>query len=64
MKKLLDRFGCRRLLWGSDAPPVLDFSSYEQSFACLRHLLPGVSDEDLSWILGGTARQLFSRRQP
>ena len=59
LKRLLEKFGSRRMLWGSDAPPVLDFSSYEQTFACLRHLLPGTSKEDLASILGGTAKKLF-----
>ncbi len=61
LKRLLATFGSRRLLWGSDAPPVLDFSSYEQTFACLRHLLAETPAEDLAWIMGRTAKSLFKK---
>jgi predicted TIM-barrel fold metal-dependent hydrolase len=62
LKGLLKKFGSRRMLWGSDAPPVLDFSSYEQTFACLRHLLPATSTEDLMWIMGRTAKKLLLKK--
>ena len=51
----------RRLLWGSDALPVLDFSSYTQTYSCLRHI-PALSEDDLAWILGKTAEELFQPR--
>ena len=55
---LRDAYGSRRLLWGSDVPPVLDFSSYTQTFRCLHHI-PGLTSCDLEWILGRTAEELF-----
>jgi predicted TIM-barrel fold metal-dependent hydrolase len=57
--RLRDAFGAQRLLWGSDAPPVLDFSSYEQSFTCLTRHCSQLATEDLAWILGQTAKKLF-----
>ena len=58
---LRDAYGARRLLWGSDALPVLDFSSYTQTYTCLRHI-PALSEDDLGWILGKTADSLFQPR--
>jgi L-fuconolactonase len=55
---LRDAFGPRRLMWASDYPPVLDYSSYEQSYTCLQHI-PGLTDTDRTWLLGQTAHQLF-----
>jgi predicted TIM-barrel fold metal-dependent hydrolase len=65
IKMLKEAFGSKRLLWGSDAPPVLDFSSYEQSYACLLREEMGLSVDDLIWIFGKTAETLFvSRSKP
>jgi predicted TIM-barrel fold metal-dependent hydrolase len=57
--KLRDAFSAQRLLWGSDAPPVLDSSSYEQSFTCLIRHGVELTRDDLTCILGQTARKLF-----
>ncbi len=65
VRLLVKRFGSGRLLWGSDAPPVLDFSSYAQTFACLPRLLPDLPGSELAAILGGTAaRLLLKTKQP
>lgn len=56
---LRDAYGAERLLWASDAPCVLDYSSYAQSYRCLAHV-EGLSEADLMWILGGAARKLFA----
>jgi predicted TIM-barrel fold metal-dependent hydrolase len=52
-------FGAQRLMWGSDAPPVLDASSYEQSFTCLTRRRSALTADDFTWILGQTATKLF-----
>ena len=57
--KLRDAYGASRLMWGSDTPPSLDFGSFEQTFKCLNHI-EGLSNDDLEWILGKTAQQLFA----
>jgi predicted TIM-barrel fold metal-dependent hydrolase len=59
---LRDAYSAQRLLWGSDLPPVLEFSSYEQSFACLEHIR-GLTENDLEWILGRTAEKLFAGKE-
>jgi len=64
IRSLRDAFGSEQLLWGSDAPPVLDFSSYEQSFACLLREEMGLSDNDLTWVFGKTAENLFVAPPP
>jgi L-fuconolactonase len=64
IRSLRDAFGSERLLWGSDAPPVLDFSSYEQSFACLLREEMGLSFDDLTWVFGKTAEHLFRAPPP
>jgi L-fuconolactonase len=61
--QLRNAFGAHRLLWGSDAPPVLDSSSYEQSFTCLTRHRGELTEDDLMWILGQTARKLFLTRR-
>ncbi len=48
-----------RLLWGSDAPWVLQEPGYERSLQLLDCQLPGLSAEERSAILGGNAQRLF-----
>lgn len=56
--RLRDAYGPERLMWASDTPPVLEFGSYGQTYACLRHIA-ALGPADLEWMLGRTARQLF-----
>lgn len=56
---LRDAFGAKRLMWASDYPPVLEFSSYEQTYSCLRHV-KDLSETDLRWIFGQTAQKFFA----
>jgi L-fuconolactonase len=58
---LRDAYGADRLLWGSDALVVADFSSYTQAYTCLRHI-HALSQDDLAWILGKTSENLFQPR--
>jgi L-fuconolactonase len=60
--QLRTAYGPNRMLWGSDAPPVLDFGSYEQSFQCLMQSHMGLTASDLNCLFGGTAHALFRRR--
>ena len=59
VSKLREAYGAHRLLWGSDAPPVLDFSSFRQTCQCLLHPAVDLSERDLKWVFGGTAKKLF-----
>lgn len=56
--RLRDAYGPERLMWASDTSPVLDYGSYGQTYACLKHI-SALSPTDLEWILGRTARKLF-----
>jgi predicted TIM-barrel fold metal-dependent hydrolase len=59
VKLLKQHFGSNRMLWGSDAPPVLDYSSYEQSFACLSDQDLGFSKPEMKNVFGANACRLF-----
>jgi L-fuconolactonase len=55
----IEAFGAKRLMWGSDFPPVSGREGYRNS---LRFLLEHVSfkgDEDKEWVFGRTADTLF-----
>ena len=55
----LDSFGPRRMMWGSDYPPVSGREGYRNALEGVkRH--PAFRDPDtLAWILGKTAQSLF-----
>jgi predicted TIM-barrel fold metal-dependent hydrolase len=50
----------RRMCWGSDYPVVRTFMTYKHALEAFRTHCTFVSDEDKSWILGGTLDQLLS----
>ena len=58
VRRAFERFGPRRMMWGSDFPPVSYHETVEMALA-----LPQSWDfwdgEDLDWVMGGTARSLF-----
>jgi L-fuconolactonase len=58
-------FGPRRMMWGSDFPPVSGREGYEHALTLTRAefaALAGVSDEDREWIFGRTALSVFPLR--
>lgn len=56
---LLEIFGPRRLLWGSDWPVALTASSYQRWVDCCEALLSELSFEDKAAIFGGNAVQFY-----
>jgi len=56
---LLDCFGPRRLLWGSDWPVVDLGGGYRRWVAATEALLGGLPDADRAAILGGNARAFY-----
>lgn len=54
---LAERFGADRLYWGSDFPPALQHSSFEQTIDVVSHL--GWSDADLDAVMGGNLLRLL-----
>lgn len=58
LQRLVDIFGARRLLFGTDWPVAGPHLTYRQGVEIVR-TLADLSDEDRSLILGGTAAHLF-----
>lgn len=59
IQRLCEVFGAERIVWGSDWPFSLHRATYSQSLSCLRDATDVFSEEDLAWILGGTALRLW-----
>jgi predicted TIM-barrel fold metal-dependent hydrolase len=56
--RLIDRFGARRLMWGSNFPATYDRSLNDQ-FDLARQVLSFLPQEDQRWIFGETALTLW-----
>lgn len=56
---LVEAFGTKRLLWGSDFPPSLDSLSFAQTIELFAEM-PFISDEDRQAIEGGNLLRLLS----
>ncbi len=55
----LEAFGPRRIMWGSDWPPVSTREGYVNSLQFPLEYLRELSDEEKSWIFGRTAQQIW-----
>lgn len=60
-RRLLDAFGPRRLMWGSNWPMRLppDGPAYAERLDAVRVHLPGLAPEDRDWLIGRTALSLW-----
>ena len=56
---VLGAFGPKRLMVGSDWPVCLLASTYKKWFDVLRNLLGDLSDSELDWVFGQTARNVY-----
>ena len=54
-----DAFGPRRMMWGSDFPPVSLREGYRNALRFTMEQMPFCSDEDLDWIFGRTALSVY-----
>jgi predicted TIM-barrel fold metal-dependent hydrolase len=60
IRKLLDAFGPKRLMWASDAPyQVQGANTYKASIALVRDRIEGLSKTDREWLLAKTAEAVF-----
>ena len=60
IKRLIDAYGARRLMWASDSPFQVEApDTYEASVALIRDRLTGISAEDRQWLLKKTAESVF-----
>ena len=58
-KTRLQGFGAGRLMWGSDFPWIAEDPGYDRMARVVGELLPELSEEELSGIMGGTAKRLL-----
>ena len=56
------RFGARRLMWGSDYPPVSAREGYQNSLRLTLEQFASSREEDRALIFGGVALTLFPPR--
>ena len=57
-QRLIDRFGVRRLMWGSNYPATYD-RSYHEMAELARRTFGFLSEEERGWLLGETALSLW-----
>ena len=56
---LLQAYGARRLMWGTDFPHILADIGYRRGLELFRDHMPFLTDADKEWLLGGTAREFW-----
>lgn len=54
-----DAFGPRRMMWGSDYPPVSNREGYRNALQGVRDNAAFKSDDDREWVMGKTALNVF-----
>jgi predicted TIM-barrel fold metal-dependent hydrolase len=59
VKKLYDRFGPQRLMWGTDWPIVEKYCTYAKALTIARDEMAFLNEEDKSWVLGRTAERVW-----
>jgi len=62
LRQVMDAFGPRRMLWGSDYPPVDAREGYGNALHGTMAQFADASEDDRALIFGGTARALFPPR--
>lgn len=55
----LEAFGPRRMMWGSDWPPVSSREGYDSSLSFPLDYFSGLSAEERAWIFGRTAQKVW-----
>lgn len=59
MKRLVDRLGADRLMWGTDIPMVMRFYTYRQNLSHIRHVSDFLTPEEVGLITGGNTARLL-----
>ena len=59
IEQAVEAFSCRRLMWGSDFPPVAAREGYGNALRFPRDNVRFPSEEDKEWVFGKTAESLF-----
>jgi predicted TIM-barrel fold metal-dependent hydrolase len=60
VKTLYDSLGPERLVWGSDVPMVNRYCTYTQSLTCVTKHCSFIGPDDMTQIVGGNLRRIFS----
>jgi hypothetical protein len=59
LRRVIDAFGVKRVMWASDFTVTTDHHTYAESLFCLR-CADNLSESDKEWILGRTAREILT----
>ena len=59
VKRLYDKFGAKRLMWGTDWPISIRQLTYAQAVELFRDHMDFVTPADHEWILGKTVQQVW-----
>ncbi|MBM3775642.1 MAG: amidohydrolase [Acidobacteria bacterium] len=59
VRRLYDRFGPRRLMWGTDWPLVENYCGYAKALALVWDEMKFLNEEDKSWILSRTVERVW-----
>lgn len=59
VKRLYEKFGAKRLMWGTDWPISLRWLSYAQAVDLYRDHIAFFTPEDREWILGKTVQRVW-----
>jgi len=60
IRRLVREFGGNRLMWASDCPfQVVDGHTYADSIGLIRDQLDFLTQDDIQWMLRGTAERVF-----
>ncbi|MBS1874977.1 MAG: amidohydrolase family protein [Acidobacteria bacterium] len=59
VKRLYDRFGPKRLMWGTDWPIVEERASYRQALTVVRDEMKFLNEEDKRWIFSQTVERVW-----
>ena len=62
LEQAYEAFGPRRMMWGSDYPPVSGREGYSNALRLTMAELANKSADDREWIFGGTALKVFPVR--
>jgi L-fuconolactonase len=58
-EKVYQLFGPKRIMWGSNYPPVLSEEGYEKTLLFLQKEIPYLSTEDKEWLMEKTALEMW-----
>jgi predicted TIM-barrel fold metal-dependent hydrolase len=59
VKKIYQKFGAKRIMWGTDWPVCLRWLTYAQAVDLYRNHLDFFTPEDKAWVLGKTVQQVW-----